>query len=125
MCLIVMCSVSLYSIFPHYLINGTIFENMLLNIKCVFRFSLQLLFKTLFILSRIERNMIKNVHRSLCTLYSCLIVMKLVLSRQFLTKYPNIKLHENPSRESRVVLCAQSDRRTGMTKVIVALRDLA
>jgi hypothetical protein len=26
----------LYNIFPHHLINGTIFEKMLLNIKCVF-----------------------------------------------------------------------------------------
>jgi len=25
-----------YSVFPHYLTNGTIFENMSLNIKCVF-----------------------------------------------------------------------------------------
>jgi len=33
----------LYNIFPHYLINGTIFEKKLLNTKCVFWFSLQLL----------------------------------------------------------------------------------
>ena len=32
--------------FPHYLINGTIFEKMLLNIKCVFQVSLQLLSET-------------------------------------------------------------------------------
>jgi hypothetical protein len=29
-----------YKIFPHFLINGTIFEKMLLNIKCVFLFPL-------------------------------------------------------------------------------------
>ena len=32
-----------YSTFPHYLINGTIFGKNLLNIKCVFWFSLQIL----------------------------------------------------------------------------------
>jgi len=32
-------SVRLYSIFPHYLINGTIFGKKLLNTKCVFWFS--------------------------------------------------------------------------------------
>jgi len=31
-----MWPVYLYHIFPHYLINGTIFENKLLNMKCVF-----------------------------------------------------------------------------------------
>jgi hypothetical protein len=69
--------------------------------------------------------MIKNVYWSSCTSYSCRIAMKLELSRPFLTKYTNIKLHENPSSENRVVPCGQSDRRTGMTKLIVSLRDLA
>jgi len=35
-------SARLYHIFPHYLINDTIFGNKLLNIKYVFRFYLQL-----------------------------------------------------------------------------------
>ena len=35
----------LCNIFPYYLINGKIFENKLLNIKCVFWFSLQLYLK--------------------------------------------------------------------------------
>jgi hypothetical protein len=30
------CGLCLYHIFPHYLINGTIFGKKLLNIKCVF-----------------------------------------------------------------------------------------
>jgi hypothetical protein len=54
------------NIFPHYLINGTIFEKKLLNIKCVFRVSLQLLSETFFILRRTERDIIENVYR-----YSC------------------------------------------------------
>jgi hypothetical protein len=38
---VVMWPVWLYHIFPHYLINSTIFGNKLLNIKCMFWFSLQ------------------------------------------------------------------------------------
>jgi hypothetical protein len=36
---IVMCPARLYHIFPHYPINGTIFEKTLLNTKCVLIFS--------------------------------------------------------------------------------------
>jgi hypothetical protein len=56
----------LYNIFPHYLINGTIFGKMLLNIKCVFWFYLQLLSETFVIVRRIQRDIIINVHRSSC-----------------------------------------------------------
>jgi hypothetical protein len=56
----------LYHIFPHYLINGTIFRENLLNIKFVFQFSLQLLSETLLILSRIQRDIIINVLTSSC-----------------------------------------------------------
>jgi len=31
-----LCPDQLYNIFPHYLINGTIFGKKLLNTKCVF-----------------------------------------------------------------------------------------
>ena len=44
----------LYNIYPHYLINGTIFREKLLSIKCVFLFSLQLLSKTFLILGSNE-----------------------------------------------------------------------
>jgi len=49
--------------------------------------------------------------------------MKHELSRQFLTKYTNNKFNENPSSEGRVVACGQTDRRTDMTKRIVAFRN--
>ena len=57
-CVCVICDpLWLLHIFRHYLINGTIFEKKkLLNTKCVFWFSLQLLFKTLLILRRIQRD---------------------------------------------------------------------
>jgi hypothetical protein len=52
-----------YSIFPHYLINGTNFEKKkkLWNPKCVFVFPLQLLSETFLILRRTERDIIKTV----------------------------------------------------------------
>jgi len=59
--------------FPHYLINGMIFEKELLNIKCVFAFSLDLLSETFFIIRRPEQDMIKNVYWSSCkvSLFLC------------------------------------------------------
>ena len=56
--------VQIYSIFPHHLIHSTICKKLLLNIKCVF-----LIFRTTFvwniyILRRLERDMIKNVYWS-------------------------------------------------------------
>jgi hypothetical protein len=59
--------VRLYHFFlPHYLINGTIFKTTLLNTKCMFWFSLQLLSKTLLMLWRNERNMTKMYTGSSC-----------------------------------------------------------
>jgi hypothetical protein len=56
----------LYHVFPHYLINVTIFEKKLLSTKCVFLCSLQLLCEMFFILRRTERDVIRNVY-----LYPC------------------------------------------------------
>jgi len=54
--------------FSPYLINNTIFEKKkLLNTKCVFRFSVQLLFEIFLILRSSERDMIKYVYWSSCT----------------------------------------------------------
>jgi hypothetical protein len=56
-----LCPVRLYRIFPNYLLNVLIFEEKnLLNTKCVFWFSLQLLSKIFFILRRIKRDVIKT-----------------------------------------------------------------
>jgi hypothetical protein len=68
-CAVLYChlwSVWLYHIFPHYLINGTILGKKLLNIKCVFWFSVQLWSETFLILRRIQRDIIINVHRFSC-----------------------------------------------------------
>jgi len=52
----------MYNIFPYYLINGTIKKKKLMGIKCMFRFSLQLLSETFLILRRLERDMVINVY---------------------------------------------------------------
>jgi len=59
----------IYNIFRHYLINGTIFEKKLLNTKCVFWFSLQLLSETFLILRGIERDVIKRMYIGLRVKY--------------------------------------------------------
>jgi len=64
-------------ILPHDLKNGTIFGKGVAIIKCVFRFSLQLLSEKFLILRRIKQDTIRNVaglHVSIC--YSCHISMK-------------------------------------------------
>ena len=56
----------LYGIYPHYFINGTISEEKLLNIKCAFWLSLQLLSETLLILRINVWDVIKNVYWCSC-----------------------------------------------------------
>ena len=58
----------LYNIFPHYLINDTIFggEKTLLNIKSVFLYSRQRLSETFLILRIIEWGIITNAYWSSC-----------------------------------------------------------
>ena len=76
-------------------------EGKLLNTKFVLWFSLQLLSETFLILRRTERDIIKNIYRSVCksTGYCCQTLMKLGFSRQILEKISNIKFHKNPSSE--------------------------
>jgi len=105
-----MWPVRLYHVFPHYLIKSTIFEKKkLLNIKCVFWFSLQLVSETFLTLGWIKRDTIIAVHRSLSTRYSCQILMKLEFSGRIFDKSSNIKFHESPSSCSRTVSCGRTD----------------
>jgi hypothetical protein len=76
-CTVLFCHlwpVWLYHIFPHYLINGTIFGKKLLNIQCVFWFSLQLLSETFLIIRRIQRDIVINAHRSSCEVHVILVI---------------------------------------------------
>ena len=56
----------IYHVLLHYFINNTIFGKKLLNIKCVFLFSLQLLPEIFLILHRIQQDIIINIYRSSC-----------------------------------------------------------
>jgi len=84
-------------------------EKKLLNIKCVFWFSLQLVSETFLTLGWIKRDTIIAVHRSLSTRYSCQILMKLEFSGRIFDKSSNIKFHESPSSCSRTVSCGRTD----------------
>ena len=74
--------------------------------------------------------MCKSVCWSSCEVSVILVsLMKLEFSRQILEKYSNIKFHENPSSESRVVpyerIDRHIDRQTDMTKLIVFFQSWA
>ena len=77
---------------------------IILKLLVTFRnptFAVQLMSATFLVLNRTERNMVKNV----ISPYSCHILIDLVFSRRIFERYSNIKFHENPTSESRVVPC--------------------
>jgi len=49
--------------------------------------------------------------------------MERKFSRQTFQKSSNVKFRENPSTGSRVAPCGPTDRRTAMTKLIIAFRN--
>ena len=102
----------LYSIFPHYLIKGTIFAKTLLNLKCVFWFSLQHFSETFLILRRTERDMIINVYWSSCKVPIILVRFKWNLS--FLARFSN-----NTQISNFMIICpveAELFRANGQTR---------
>jgi len=50
-------------IFPHYLINGTIFGEKVLSIKCVLGFFAQILSEAFLIIRKIRRHITINIRR--------------------------------------------------------------
>jgi hypothetical protein len=117
--------VRVYHIFPHYFIKGTIFQRELLNIKCVFWFILQIFSETFLIVRRNERDTIKNVHRASCTVPVIFVRFKWKLN--FSTDFGKI-LQCQISQKSvqwEPTCSMWTDRRTDMTRLIVAFRNIA
>jgi len=70
-------TIRLYKIFPHYLINGTIFGGggELLKIECVFSYyGTQFLSQQFLILRRIERDMVYSVYCSVCSKITVILI---------------------------------------------------
>ena len=81
----------LYSIFRHYLINGTIFEKVIEHKMCILISSSDFVWH----ISHSKKNWARYNQKCLvvfvqCTRYSSQILMKLEFSRQTLEKYSNI-----------------------------------
>ena len=77
--------VRFFRIIPHYLINGKIFGKTLLNIKCLFWLYLQYLSETFLLLRIIEKDVIVNVHTSLCKVP--VILVSIAWSLNFLNRF--------------------------------------
>ena len=126
-CAIFYCSLQLiwrYDIFPHYLINGTIFCKVFGYKMCVLIFS-KILSKTFLLLRRNQQDIIVNVHTSSCKVpfwsdFNPTWIFSIHFSEMF-----NIKFHENLSSGSRVVPRGWTDVQTDMTKLKVASRSFA
>jgi len=114
----------LYKIFPHYLINGRVLEKKLLNIKCLFRVSLYVLSETFFILRRNGRDMIKNVYWSSCKVLFILVQFSRNLN--MLDRFSTNTQIQNFIKIRPVgAELFHVDRRTDMTKLLIAFRNFA
>jgi hypothetical protein len=90
---IVICGLSGSTVYFHIISQTARFRGGLLNMKCEFWISLQILSESFLILRRIWRDMIKKVYWCTSTRYSCQILIKLVFSRKIFEKCSNIKFH--------------------------------
>jgi hypothetical protein len=116
--------VRLYNISPHYLINGTIFENGYWT-QNVFWFILQIMSETFFILIRTKRNVVKKKSGGLQVKY-LYFLSDFNETWIFWKGFRKIfKFHENPSSEGQVVPCRRTDGQTHITKIIVTFRNFA
>ena len=105
---IVICR--LYHMFLHYLISSTILGERLLNIKCVFWYSLQLISETFLIVWGVEQD-IRNILTFQFKVPDSHVRFRWNLN--FLDRFwknTHIKFHESPSSWRWVVPCRQTDR---------------
>jgi hypothetical protein len=129
----------LYHIFIHYLINSTILGKKLLNIKCVFRFYLQILSETFLILRRIQRDIIYSyvyTYIIYSYVYTYIIYSYVYTSSRplFLSDFNetwifSTDFRKNPQTSNLMKLrpagaeLFHGDRRTDMVKLVVAFRN--
>ena len=109
----------LYSIFPHYLINGTIFGKKIIELEIRVLISCALRSETFLILRRTERDMVKNVYLML------VVFNEAGLSLSDCRKFSNIKFNVNSSCGNPAVPCGRTDGQTHMTKLTTAFRSFA
>jgi hypothetical protein len=121
---IAICGLSASTIVIHFTSLTARFsiKKTLLNIKCVFWFSLRILSATFLILRTFERDIVINVQRSplLLTDFN----QTGIYSTDF-RKISDIQFHENSSCGSRVVPCGWTERQTGKTKLTVSLSNFS
>ena len=101
-------------------------KRKLLNKKCVLIFSTDFIWNI--ILRRIERDMVLNVKTSLCEVPIILVRFNKarIFSKCFREKKnSDIKFNRYMLRGSRVVPCGRTEKKTSMTKLIVAFRNCA
>jgi hypothetical protein len=93
--------------------HDSFFKKRVLNIKCVFWFSVYF-FLIFLIIHRTERDIVKSVDCSLCKVAVILVRFwwNLKCDDKTVEKYSHIKCHRNLSSESGVVPCGQTDGRT-------------
>jgi hypothetical protein len=118
----------LHHIFRYYFINGMIFGKKLLKIKCVFWFSLHLLFKTFRILRITERDTVINAKTSSCN--APVILVGFYWNLYFLDRFSKKKKELRYLILSDFIRCEPScsmgtDGRTDMTRLIVAFCNFA
>jgi hypothetical protein len=114
--------VRIYNIFQYYLIKVTILEKQLLSVKCVFLYSLQLLFVTIFILRRIQRDVIEDVREYYCTLFRYSWQNLVTLS--FLDKFlKNTKISNFIKTSPVGAGLFHADGQAGITRLVFTFRN--
>jgi hypothetical protein len=111
----------LYDIFPHFLSNFAIFGKKLFGIKCVFRFSLQLLCEIFIIIKEIQRDIIINVLMSSCKVR--VIRVGFSLNSNLLDRFSKNTEIQHFWNIRSVGTEFPADGRTDMTKLMIAFRS--
>jgi hypothetical protein len=113
-----------FSTLSHKLHN---FRKKLLNVKCVFRFYLQILSEAFFTLRRSKRDMIKNVYWSLCTVPVIVVRFwwNFTLSSKFrkILKYKISWKSVQWEPSSFIRIDGRTGKQTDMTKLIADFRN--